>query len=80
MYDWLARAAQRRPDTVAIEHGADALSYTALLRQVSERHADAQADERVVLPGDDAREFAIGLHAALSRGAVALPLRPPPPR
>ena len=76
MYDWLARAAQRRPDTVAIEHGADALSYAALLRQVAERHADVHPGELVVLPGDDAREFAIGLHAALSRGAVALPLDP----
>ena len=76
MYDWVDRAAQRHPDSIAIEHGADATSYENLLRQATSRYGDVQPGERVVLPGDDAREFAIGLHAVLSRGAVAVPLDP----
>ena len=76
MYDWLARAAQRRPDAIAIEHGSDAIGYADLLREASTRHRDVQAGQRVVLPGDDARGFAISLHSVLSRGAVAVPLDP----
>lgn len=76
MYDWLARAAQRRPDAVAIEHGVDAIGYATLLQRASDRYRDVRAGERVVLPGDDALEFAIGLHAVLSRQGVVVPLDP----
>lgn len=76
MYDWLERAARRRPERLAIDHGAGSLTYAELLARTRERFADLQAGERVLLPGDDALDFAVGLHAVLHRGAVAVPLDP----
>lgn len=76
MYDWLERAARRRPDRLALDHGAGSLTYAELLARTRERFADLHAGERVLLPGDDALDFAVGLHAVLHRGGVAVPLDP----
>ena len=76
MYDWLERAAARRPRGIAIDHPAGSLTYEELRSRAAERHADVRPGERVALPGDDAFDFAISLHAVLSRGATAVPLDP----
>ena len=76
MYDWLERAARRRPDTIAIEHGAGRLSYRELLARASELGGDLEAGQQVVLSAADPLGFAVRLHAVLSRGGVALPLDP----
>jgi o-succinylbenzoate---CoA ligase len=76
MYDWLERTAVRRPDTIAIDHGEQTLTYAELLARALERYADVNAGERVVLPGGEPLAFAVDLHAVLMRAAVAMPLDP----
>jgi O-succinylbenzoic acid--CoA ligase len=80
MYDWLERAATRRPDTVALDLVGDrSLTYGEL------RQAAGQATEqlRVAAAGagtlelrGSGSEFAIGLHAALGAGLAAVPIDP----
>ena len=76
MYDWLQRAARRRPDTTAIEQDRVATSYAELLARATARAANVHAGERVVLPGEDALGFAVGLHGVLIGDGVAMPLDP----
>jgi o-succinylbenzoate---CoA ligase len=76
MYDWLERAAKRRPGAIAIEYGDQNLTYAELLTRARERRGDGRFGERVVLPGDDPLAFAVDLHAVLMRGGVAMPLDP----
>lgn len=74
MYDWLERAARRRPQRAAIEF-ADGrlLTYAELLRRVHARTSfqGGHADARYLEGGDD---FAVELHAALLSGTAAVPL------
>jgi O-succinylbenzoic acid--CoA ligase len=82
MYDWLDRAALRRPNTVALETvGEGALTYLDL-RARAERQIDALR-ERGVRPGTPVRleaqgglEFAAALHGTLLHGAAAVPVDP----
>jgi o-succinylbenzoate---CoA ligase len=76
MYDWLERAARRRPDTTAIERGDAPITYADLLARATERAASVTAGEQVALPGEDALEFAVGLHGVLIGDGVAMPLDP----
>lgn len=80
MYDWLERAATRRPDAVALDAVGDRrLTYAELREAV--RIAAAGVDDSegvggsVELRGVGA-DFAIGLHAALTAGAAAVPIDP----
>jgi O-succinylbenzoic acid--CoA ligase len=80
MYDWLERAALRRPDTLALEAvGAQTLTYAELARTVERAGAVLRADSdqsaTVELRGGGT-EFAIGLHAALHAGIAAVPVDP----
>jgi O-succinylbenzoic acid--CoA ligase len=82
MYDWLDRAALRRPNVVALETGGDeALTYLDL-RARAERQIDALR-ERGVRPGTPIKleaqggaEFAAALHGTLIHGAAAVPVDP----
>jgi o-succinylbenzoate---CoA ligase len=76
MYDWLERAARRRPDTTAIERNADSVGYAQLLAQATERAGTVRLGDRVPLPGEDPLKFAVGLHGVLIGGGVAMPLDP----
>src|SRR4051812_5785961 len=69
--DWLARAAARRPDRVAIETPEYALTYAELLERASERAAGLGG--RVPIEGP---ELPIDLHACLLAGAAAMPVDP----
>jgi O-succinylbenzoic acid--CoA ligase len=76
MYDWLERAARRRPQRVAIEFADHrALTYSELRRLASERAGQRGGDgePRYLEGGDD---FAVALHAALLDGTPAVPLDP----
>ena len=80
MYDWLERAALRRPHTVAIDAVGDRpLTYAALLKASAEAAAalkdDGDASSTLELRGAGA-DFAIGLHAALTAGVAAVPIDP----
>lgn len=80
MYDWLERAATRRPDTLAIEAvGGGRLSYAELRDEVERSaarvHRAAGHGAAVELRGAGT-EFAIGLHAALRAGVAAVPIDP----
>jgi O-succinylbenzoic acid--CoA ligase len=80
MYDWLERAAQRHPHTVAIDAVGDRqLTYAELL-EASEGSLSALSGDRdrpstIELRGTGAR-FAVGLHAALMAGLAAVPIDP----
>jgi O-succinylbenzoic acid--CoA ligase len=82
MYDWLDRAAQGRPNTVALETmGEDAVTYLDL-RARAERQIDALR-EVAVRPGTAVRleaqrgsEFAAALHGTLLHGAAVVPVDP----
>src|SRR4051812_2817740 len=76
---WLARAAARRPERVAIETPAAALTYAGLLARA--RAGAAELAARDVRPGDRVAlllpagaDFAVALHACLLAGAAALPV------
>ena len=76
MYDWLERAARRRPQGVALEFaGGRSLTYEALLQAAWSRSAfhGRERGPSYLEGGDD---FAIELHAALVAGTPAIPLDP----
>jgi O-succinylbenzoic acid--CoA ligase len=78
MYDWLQRAAARRPDTVALDAVGDrSLTFGELRhaagRAIDELRAGADGAGTVALRGSGS-EFAIGLHAALTAGLAAIPI------
>ncbi len=76
MYDWLDRAARRRPQHVALEFaGGRGLTYAELVQAARSRasfHGGEQGPS--YLEGGD--DFAIELHAALLAGTAAIPLDP----
>jgi o-succinylbenzoate---CoA ligase len=76
MYDWLDRAARRRPRQVALEFaGGRELTYAELVQAARSRasfHGREQGPS--YLEGGD--DFAIELHAALLAGTPAIPLDP----
>jgi o-succinylbenzoate---CoA ligase len=67
---WLERAAQRRPDRVAVEAPEGALTYAELHALAREREPAAHVEHP---PG---LEFAIALHANLLRDVGTVPLDP----
>src|SRR4051794_11809148 len=76
---WLERAAQRRPDAVALEDAEGTLTYAALHARASAvarefRARGAGPGERVALALPAGRAFAEVLHACLLLGAVAVPV------
>ena len=76
MYDWLQRAARRRPQCVALEFADGwALTYAELLQAAHSRASfhGQHRGPRYLEAGDD---FAIELHAALLSGTPAIPLDP----
>jgi O-succinylbenzoic acid--CoA ligase len=78
MYDWLERAATRRPDAVALDAVGDRLLTYGELRGAAETAAAAISAERgepgpVELRGAGA-DFAIALHGALRAGVPAIPV------
>ncbi len=79
MYDWLERAAQRRPDTIALDAVGDRrLTYRELLaaaRQAAQqvRSEGGTAGEPTYLHGAGAG-FAVRLHGALSAGVPVVPV------
>jgi O-succinylbenzoic acid--CoA ligase len=76
MYDWLQRAAGRRPQRAAIEF-ADGrrLTYADLLRAANSRAAfHGRRPEPTYLEGGD--DFAVELHAALVSDTPVVPLDP----
>jgi O-succinylbenzoic acid--CoA ligase len=78
MYDWLERAAARRPDTLALDAVGDRSLTYGELRQAAEHAIDelratAAGAATVPLPGSGT-EFAVGLHAALAAGLAAVPI------
>jgi o-succinylbenzoate---CoA ligase len=76
MYDWLERAARRRPDRTAIEFADDRrLTYAELLQLACSRAAaHGRQRDPVYLEGGDG--FAVEIHAALLNGTPAIPLDP----
>jgi O-succinylbenzoic acid--CoA ligase len=73
---WLARAARRRPQRIAIETLERSLSYREL-----ERAAAAGAGELALAPGSRVAlalapgiDFAVALHACLWAGAIVVPV------
>ncbi len=76
---WLPRAAAVRPDGVALQTSAGALSYTELLAAASAA-ADKLAErgvgrgQRVAIALPPGLAFAQALHACLLLGAVAVPI------
>ena len=78
MYDWLQRAAGRRPDAVAIDAVGDRTLTYAQLRVAAETACSQLRESRpdsVELRGTGA-DFAIELHAALQAGVAAVPVDP----
>ncbi|MHB8696354.1 MAG: AMP-binding protein, partial [Solirubrobacteraceae bacterium] len=76
MNDWLARAAVKHPDRVAVELHGIALTYDAFLDQVT-RSAESFAGAAYAgIDGEDPLMFAISLHACLLQGVPAVPLDP----
>ena len=76
MYDWLQRAARRRPQCAALEFAdGRALTYAELLQAAHSRASfhGQHRGPRYLEGGDD---FAIELHAALLSGTPAIPLDP----
>ncbi len=79
MYDWLERAARRRPDTIALDAVGDrAFSYGELLeaaRRVATIEAAAGLSPGAIryLP-DVGAAFAVPLHGALLLGATVVPV------
>src|SRR5512144_2081045 len=76
---WLARAAARRPDRVAIEAPGARLTYAELSARAQAGAASLGA--RGVRPGDRVAlalpagvDFAVALHACLALGAAAMPV------
>jgi O-succinylbenzoic acid--CoA ligase len=76
---WLARAAARRPDRVAIETPDARLTYAELVTRA--RAAAVELAGRGVRPGDRVAlllpagvDFAVALHACLLAGAAAMPV------
>lgn len=76
MVDWLATAAARRPDRVAIEYRDERVTYAELLARARARAAELRAPGPVVLELDDRLEFAVAFHACLLAGRPALPIDP----
>jgi O-succinylbenzoic acid--CoA ligase len=82
MYDWLDRAAHRRPSHVALEPlGEQPLTYLELRaraqRQLEQlRQAGARPDAPVALQQASGSEFAAALHGTLLYGAAAMPIDP----
>jgi O-succinylbenzoic acid--CoA ligase len=72
--DWLERAAAGRPDAVALERGAEQLTYAALLARARTWIPDAAPGERVPLAFTDRLEFSVALHGCLLSGAAAVPI------
>ena len=81
MTGWLATAAKRRPDALALVQGADRLDY-AELAGLASRHAAMLAGlglgtgDRVMLEAPVTLESAIWLHALLWLGATVVPVAP----
>jgi O-succinylbenzoic acid--CoA ligase len=82
MYDWLDRAAHRRPHHIAIEPlGEQPLTYIELRaraqRQVTELHGQGvQPGTPVPLDYSNATGFAAALHGTMLHGAAAVPIDP----
>ena len=79
MYDWLERAARRRPDTIALDAVGDrALTYAELIGAAGKaadgmRRAGLGPGTVTHLHGVGAR-FAVSLHGALQAGAAVVPI------
>jgi O-succinylbenzoic acid--CoA ligase len=76
MSSWLALAATRRPDRIAVELGQRTLTYAELLDRASTAARSLTAGTPVALELSDPLEFAISLHACLLAGAPAIPIDP----
>lgn len=79
MYDWLERAARRRPDAIALQHGDETLTYAQLQEAASAAARWLAADgvaagDPVPLHEHDRLEFAARLHGCLLLGAAAVPI------
>jgi len=78
---WLPRAAALRPGSIAVEASGERLSYSELLDRAA-RGAGALGacgigpGARVALTAEAGLNFAVGLHACLLAGAVAVPIDP----
>jgi O-succinylbenzoic acid--CoA ligase len=76
---WIALAAGKHPERVAIELEERAITYAALSQRAIEgcrwlQGRDVRAGERVALEIEDRFEFALALHACLLTGAPAVPV------
>jgi O-succinylbenzoic acid--CoA ligase len=80
MYDWLERAATRRPDAVALDAVGDRLLTYSELRGAAEAAARAISAERGEMGAVELRgvgaDFATALHGALRAGVAAVPIDP----
>jgi o-succinylbenzoate---CoA ligase len=76
VYDWLQRAARRRPDGVALEFAdGHCFTYADLLQAARSRASShGQHPETTYLEGGD--DFAVELHGALIGETPAIPLDP----
>lgn len=73
MAPWLDVAAGKHPDRVAIDCGGRSVTYSELVRRVSQLPRPVPGD-RVVLEVEDRLEFALALHACLAAGVAVVPV------
>lgn len=81
MTGWLATAAQRRPDALALVQGTDRLDYAELAGLASRRAAmlaglGLGTGDRVMLEAPVTLESVVWLHALLWLGATVVPVGP----
>ena len=79
MNDWLERAAVWRPEGVAVDTPARALTYDSLAAQVRARgrslaDSGTRPGDPVAIEFHDGLQFAVDLHACLQLGAPAVPI------
>src|SRR3954468_23000636 len=73
---WLERAAQRRPERVALECGADVLTYRELHARAAVAAAGLRAGAPVAIDLPPGTDFVVAFHACMLAGAVAVPVDP----
>lgn len=74
VYDWLARAAARHPERIAIESAGGPIDYRSLARRADRLSRDLVGGTPTPVAATDSLEFVAMLHACLRAGAPAVPV------